>query len=460
MEPKKRNLKDLIQDKRFLWSIPVFIIVVGIFLWMVSSSPEQTTPAEPASAINTKVPSAKTDSLLANRLDLQSETAEQTAATTPMQGVPGTEPYVYGKRYNPSVRSVNRLDSGVYDRPANRSETGSSGFPNQVNTRRATSSSPGSMPLSEADGQLDDDAPITSPQQAKDQAAKRAQLAQALEKQAKLEKLLTEYKKDKALKQARENDKTKVLKVITDEEGRYTAPITSLTGRDRSSRNAFFGLYTEDARKAQQRLLDEEVGTIRAMVYGDQEINTTGSRIKIRLLEPLYVRGIIIPTNTLLYGMGQFSGQRVNLVIRSIQYQNRLFPVNIQVYDMDGMVGLYVPNMTNLDLAKQTASQVAQNGLGSSLGGGVYLNGSAQAVAASAALQAGQQVVQGIKQGIARKAQIQRAYLKNNYFVLLRTLDTTPSGGTAGTTQALPASAPLTEKQLQLQMLQNILKEQ
>lgn len=469
MEAQKRSFNELFTDKRFLWSIPVFIVLVGVFLWVVSSSPEKQDPAEPKSVINTQVPSAKTDSVLANRLDLQSETAgENPQAANGMQGIPGAEPYVYGSRYNAATgRLSNQLDSGMYEtnRPSRRNQSGSAGFPDQV-SRRSAPSRPSSFPLSEADSQLDEGEPtINSPQQAKEQAAKRAQLTMALDKQARLEKLLTEYKQDKAVKEAREQDKTKVLKVVTDEEGKLETPITSLTGRDRSSRNAFFGLYTEDARKAQQRLLDEEIGTIRAMVYGDQEISTMGSRIKIRLLEPLYVRGIIIPANTLLYGMGQFAGQRINLLIRSIQYQNRLFPVNIQIYDMDGMAGLYVPNMTNLDLAKQTAAQVAQSGGGGGLGGGVFLNGSAQAVAASAALQAGQQVVQGVKQGVARKAQVQRAYLKNNYFVLLRTVDRSePSGsmptGSAGQAPILPVSSPMAEKQMQLQMLQNILREQ
>lgn len=469
MEAQKRSFSELFKDKRFLWSIPVFIVLVGVFLWVVSTSPEKQAPAEPKSVINTQVPSAKTDSVLANRLDLQSETAgENPQAANGMQGIPGAEPYVYGSRYNAATgRLPNQLDSGVYEtnRPSRKTQSGSAGFPDQV-SRRSSPSRPSSFPLSEADSQLDEGEPtINSPQQAKEQAAKRAQLTMALDKQARLERLLTEYKQDKAVKEAREQDKTKVLKVVTDEEGKLATPITSLTGRDRSSRNAFFGLYTEDARKAQQRLLDEEIGTIRAMVYGDQEISTMGSRIKIRLLEPLYVRGIIIPANTLLYGMGQFAGQRINLLIRSIQYQNRLFPVNIQIYDMDGMAGLYVPNMTNLDLAKQTAAQVAQSGGGGGLGGGVFLNGSAQAVAASAALQAGQQVVQGVKQGVARKAQVQRAYLKNNYFVLLRTVDRTePSGstpnGSPGQAAILPVSSPMAEKQVQLQMLQNILREQ
>ncbi|WP_461073581.1 hypothetical protein, partial [Spirosoma horti] len=78
---------------------------------------------------------------------------------------------------------------------------------------------------------------------------------------------------------------------------------------------------------------------------------------------------------------------------------------------------------------------------------------------------AGQQITQGVKQGLARKAQMQRAYLKNNYFVLLRTVDRTEQGGTGsvgtpGNPPIMPVSSPITEKQMQLQMLQNIINEQ
>lgn len=481
MDTQKRNLKELFEDKRFLWSIPVLLLLVGAFIWVVSSSPEKQTPLQAPSAINTNVPSAKTDSSLskANKLDLQTEIAGaptpnragpgENPQVTNMQGVPDAEAYVYRSRYKPSANhTMNQIDSSIYEtnRPSRRSGSGSGGFPEGVKRRTVSNRVPSSFPLSESDGRLDDDdMPVSSPQQAREQAEKKAKLQMALDKQARLEKLLVEYKQDKAVREAREQDKTQAMKVVTDGDGKIATPITSLNGHSGGSRNAFFGLYTEDARKAQQRLLDAEIGTIRAMVYGDQEINNMGSRIKIRLLEPLYIRGIIIPSNTILYGMGQFAGQRINLLIRSIQYQNRLFPTSIQVYDMDGMAGLYVPNMTNLDLAKQTAAQVAQSGGGGGLGGGLYVNSSPQAVLASAALQAGQQVVQGVKQGLARKAQAQRAYLKNNYYVLLRTVDRSeqPGGGFSGTPgqpQIMPVSSPLTEKQMQLQMLQNIIKEQ
>ncbi|RYF71161.1 MAG: hypothetical protein EOO39_14460 [Cytophagaceae bacterium] len=129
METQKRSLKDLFGDKRFLWSIPVFLILVGAFLWVVSSSPEKEAPQQAPSVINTRVPSAKTDTSLSktNKLDLQTEAAVgENPQASNMQGIPDANEYVYGSRYKtPSGRSMSHLDSTVYEpnRPSRRSQS-------------------------------------------------------------------------------------------------------------------------------------------------------------------------------------------------------------------------------------------------------------------------------------------------------------------------------------------------
>ena len=474
---QKKSFKDLFQDKKFLWAIPVFLLLTGGFLWMVAmpSAPESISPA---ATLNTGVPNAASDSIMGNRLDLSATDESASAGSSGvLQGIPGAEKYTYGNRYNPQAGlpqagSPQGADEtgGAGGLPTNGGRrippvSPSSGFPDGV-SRRVNLPSPG-MSINEADMRLtDDDEPIRTPEDARALAAKKARLAQVVDKQARLERALAAYNKDKEYRQSRESDKTQIQKVGTDENGQPAVPISSLSNAVRS-RNSFFGLYTEDQAKAQQRLLDEEVGTIKAMVYGDQEINGTSSRIKIRLLEPLFVRGIIIPRNTLIYGMGVFSGQRVNLIINQIQYQNRLFPVKIQVFDMDGMAGLYIPNMQNLDIAKQVLSQTIQSGSGGGFNSGVSINNSAQAILANAGLQAAQQITQGVKQGVARKALQQRAYLKNNYYVLLRNTaeESRPAAGGAGVSGQFVSetgeqTGPASQKMEQIRQLQQILQAQ
>ena len=469
---QKKSVKDLFQDKKFLWAIPVFLLLTGGFLWIIADPSGTPVETQTPSALNVGVPNAASDSIMGNRLDLSVE-GTQGSASQPgaMQGIPGGDKYAYGQRYkpqsgNPAAAAMSSLPDPVTGMAAPQN-SGSQGFPTGVN-RRATPAAP-SMPFTESDMRITDDDAVRTPEDGRALAAKRAGLANIVDKQARMERALAAYNQDKQARVARENDKTIIQKVNVDENGQPAVPISSLSNPVRS-RNSFFGLYTEDQAKAQQRLLDAEVGTIKAMVYGDQEINGTSSRIKIRLLEPLFVRGIVIPRNTLIYGMGVFSGQRVNLVVNQIQYQDRLFPVKIQVFDMDGMAGLYIPNMQNLDIAKQVLSQTIQSGGGGGLSGGVSINNSPSAILANAGLQAAQQVSQGVKQGVARKALQQRAYLKNNYYVLLRnSADELPGSG-GNRTQAPGATGQFVSdpgpngvtspKMEQIRQLQQILQEQ
>ena len=125
------------------------------------------------------------------------------------------------------------------------------------------------------------------------------------------------------------------------------------------------------------------------------------------------MRDVIIPRHSLIYGVGSFNTERVQIAISSIQYQNKLFPVHLTVYDNDGMVGVYVPNIAGLPEARQALGQ-SVNSLNVNAGYGTT------SVGTMAALGAAQAGLQGVKQLARNKTQVQKAHLKNNHFVLLR----------------------------------------
>jgi conjugative transposon TraM protein len=69
-----------------------------------------------------------------------------------------------------------------------------------------------------------------------------------------------------------------------------------------------------------------------------------GSRIRIRLLENIYVGNLKIDAGTVFYAqISGFTLQRVNLNIVSVMVENEILPINLSIYDVDGMQGLYVP---------------------------------------------------------------------------------------------------------------------
>ena len=69
-----------------------------------------------------------------------------------------------------------------------------------------------------------------------------------------------------------------------------------------------------------------------------------GSRIRFRLLEDVQAGRYVIPKGTILYGqISGFTLQRVNLNVVSVLVDGNILPINLSVFDIDGMQGLYVP---------------------------------------------------------------------------------------------------------------------
>lgn len=69
-----------------------------------------------------------------------------------------------------------------------------------------------------------------------------------------------------------------------------------------------------------------------------------GSRIRFRLLDDVWIAGQKVEKGEILYAViSGFKLQRVELSIVSVLVNGEILPVNLSVYDIDGMKGLYVP---------------------------------------------------------------------------------------------------------------------
>ncbi|MDI1305244.1 MAG: conjugative transposon protein TraM, partial [bacterium] len=67
-----------------------------------------------------------------------------------------------------------------------------------------------------------------------------------------------------------------------------------------------------------------------------------------------------IPENNFLFGTASLKGDRLIIKINSLRYGNSLFPVDLSVYDMDGLTGIYIPGAINRDVAKASAGRSMQ----------------------------------------------------------------------------------------------------
>lgn len=86
-----------------------------------------------------------------------------------------------------------------------------------------------------------------------------------------------------------------------------------------------------------------------------------GSRIRIKLLEDIKVGSNLLKKGTYLYAIiNGFTEQRVMMKVISVMYHNKILPVNLDVFDLDGMLGLYVPASAFRDFTKELGSTTMQ----------------------------------------------------------------------------------------------------
>lgn len=92
--------------------------------------------------------------------------------------------------------------------------------------------------------------------------------------------------------------------------------------------------------------------TIAACIHQDQTV-MDGQQVKLRLLEPLQAGNLIIPRNTVVSGTGKVQGERLDITVSSVQYQGNILPVELAVYDNEGMKGLCIETSLEREAARR-----------------------------------------------------------------------------------------------------------
>ena len=150
--------------------------------------------------------------------------------------------------------------------------------------------------------------------------------------------------------------------------------------------------------------------TIAACIHQDQTL-TDGQTVKLRLLEPMQAGSIVIPKNTLVAGTAKVQGERLDILVSSIEYAGNIIPVELAVFDTDGQKGLSVPSSM-----EQEAFNEAMANIGSGLGTSISF-------AQSAGQQVAMDVTRGLLQGtsgyLAKKFRTVKVKLKAGYKVML-----------------------------------------
>lgn len=205
--------------------------------------------------------------------------------------------------------------------------------------------------------------------------------------------------------QANQNpDDAGALEVSAASSGDFISSITGMQSNDSVksatviSTTGFYGLDEPEPTTAPSGLT--------AVIEGNQQV-LSGSTVQLRLAQTITIKGLIVPTNALVYGLASLSGERLKIKISSIRSGEHILPVNLQVYDLDGVEGLYIPGSISRNVTKQALGSQVQ-GLDIDLGG-ISLG----AQAANAGMQIGRTL-------FGRKTRLTQVALQSGYKVILR----------------------------------------
>ncbi|RRJ90718.1 conjugative transposon protein TraM [Flavobacterium macacae] len=163
--------------------------------------------------------------------------------------------------------------------------------------------------------------------------------------------------------------------------------------------NAFYSLQDEKVTAVPQN-------SVEATVYETQTI-VNGSTVKMSLANDIFINGVRIPKNNFIYGTAALKGERLTVKVSSLRYESSIFPVDLSVFDLDGVDGIYIPGAINRDVAKASADRSVQTL------GVATLDDSWGSQAAGAGIEAAKSL-------FSRKVKLVKVVVKAGYRLLLR----------------------------------------
>ncbi|MGI8949954.1 MAG: conjugative transposon protein TraM [Chitinophagaceae bacterium] len=169
---------------------------------------------------------------------------------------------------------------------------------------------------------------------------------------------------------------------------------------NRNENNGFYSFTSEP------NISEEKQNAIAAIVPETQTL-VSGSTVKLLLSDDVSIKGLTVPKNTFVYGTASLNDERLKITINSIRFQQNILPVSLEVYDLDGLAGIYIPGSISRDVAKQSADQ-GINSIGITT-----LDPSIAAQATSAGIQAAKTL-------ISKKVKLTKITIREGYQVLLK----------------------------------------
>ena len=136
-----------------------------------------------------------------------------------------------------------------------------------------------------------------------------------------------------------------------------------------------------------------------------------GDYVALRLLEPAHIGELRIPRQSLLIAQAKLGGNRLHLLVKSLEIGGHIIPVKLSAYDLDGQEGIYVPGAEQVSALKEVGANI-----GGSVGTSFTFASSAKDQIIS---EAARGVMQGASQLLQKKLRTLQVTLKGGYRLFL-----------------------------------------
>ena len=136
-----------------------------------------------------------------------------------------------------------------------------------------------------------------------------------------------------------------------------------------------------------------------------------GDYAALRLLESAHIGELRIPRQSLLIAQAKLGGNRLHLLVKSLEIGGRIIPVKLSAYDLDGQEGIYIPGAEQVSALKEVGANI-----GGSVGTSFTFASSAKDHIIS---EAARGVMQGASQLLQKKLRTLQVTLKGGYRLFL-----------------------------------------
>ena len=136
-----------------------------------------------------------------------------------------------------------------------------------------------------------------------------------------------------------------------------------------------------------------------------------GDDVVLRLLEDARIQDLRLPRQSRIVAQAKVEGNRMHLIVKSIEQLGRILPIKLSAYDMDGQEGVYIPELENMSALKEMEANI-----GGTMGTSFTFASSAKDQLISEATRG---VMQGASQLLQKKLRTIKVTIKGGYKLYL-----------------------------------------